>query len=340
MKKIIGITILMVFLLGIIPSGILAKENGLGNEKDDGNIEEMEQNEAKNQGEDSEIQTQEQGTDDEDETDNKNETENSNKKTWKERFEKVKANKVRALSKIKVEKAKENFLKAQAKFEQVKLNFEESKLRWEEAKKERKECTENCTEKETKLIEHVKEIVKDSADKMISHLEKVKSKIESNEELNETKVDAATTREELKEIAKEINQAWSRVKEQERLAVNLNARSSLVNLMEKLGKLGDDLELSIADAKTAGTEVGGAETYMAEFDAKMVLAEENYQKLNKKIEEAKAKTGDEKLSVLKEAKTYFENMRNNLKDAHEALKKAYKELKTNGIKPNILKEVD
>ncbi|MDD5177941.1 MAG: hypothetical protein PHT54_01495 [Candidatus Nanoarchaeia archaeon] len=357
MKKIIGMTILLVFLLGIIPSGILAKENGQGNGND--GLEE-ETNEIKNQGEDIQIRTMEQGADDEDETEDE-ESDDSGKKTWQERFENVIANKERALNKIKIDKAKENFLRAKEKFEKSKLEFEEKKLAWEEAKKARKECTENCTEKETKLIEHVKEVVTRSADKMISHLEKVKSKIESNEEITEeeateliaaidaeikniedlkVKVGAATTREELKEIAKEINQAWNRIREKERLAVTLNAKNSLVNLMERLGTLGDNLEVTIADAKTAGTEIGEAETYMTEFDAKMVLAEEAYTKFTAKIEDAKAKTGDEKLAVLKEAKTYFEDMRNNLKAAHEALKKAYKELKANGIKPNIIKEVD
>ncbi|MDD5253760.1 MAG: hypothetical protein PHG05_01475 [Candidatus Nanoarchaeia archaeon] len=353
MKKIIGITILMIFLLGIVPSGILAKENGPNNGKDNG--PEMEQNEVENQGEDIQIQTMEQGADDEDET------ADSNKKSWQDIFEKVLANKERALSKIKVDEARENFLRAKEKFEKSKLEFEENKLKWEESKRERKECKDNCTEKETKLIEHVKEVVKKSADKMISHLEKVKSQIESNEEITEEeateliaaidaeikniedlkiKADAATTREELKEIAKEINQAWNRIRERERLAVTLNAKNSLVNLMERLAKLGDDLEVTIADTKANGTEIGNAESYMAEFNAKMVLAQEAYTKFTEKTEEAKTKTGDERLNILKEAKTYFEDMKNNLKDAHEALKKVYKELKANGIRPKLTKEVD
>ncbi|MDD5331278.1 MAG: hypothetical protein PHE43_00435 [Candidatus Nanoarchaeia archaeon] len=355
MKKIIGITILMVFLLGIIPSGILAKENGQGNGNGDDDSQEMEQNEIQNQGEDMQIKTMEEGADDEDETDN------SDKKTWQDIFKKVVANKERALDKIKIGKAKENFLRAKEKFEKSKLDFEEKKLGWEEAKKERKECTENCTEKEERLIEHVKEVVIKSADKMISHLEKVKSKTESNEEITEEeateliaaidaeikiiedlkiKVEAATTREELKEIAKEINQAWNRVRERERTAVTLNAKNSLANLMERLVSLGEDLETTIADAKTAGSEIGEAETYMTEFNAKITLAEEAYTKFTAKTEEAKTKTGDEKLAVLKEAKTYFEDMRNNLKAAHTALKKAYKELKANGINPKIEKGVD
>src|SRR3989338_6555129 len=164
-----------------------------------------------------------------------NELKNSTEfKGYKERF----AYKARIIGKEKLREAKNRFLNAKEKYSETREKYNSTRLEFQEAKEKLAECkdqnTTECAQLEEEIRAKAKEHLLNIADVIIENLNKIKSKAESSKDLTEedaneliekidaqiqevedikAKIEAAETKEEITEAAKELKDKWALLKE-------------------------------------------------------------------------------------------------------------------------------
>ena len=200
--------------------------------------------------------------------------------TSKPNFEKYRQNlefKARALTKVKLEKArtnflkaKDNFLKARERYEGAHQKFSEAKLKVEECKEEE---TEKCMEIKEQIKEHAKESLTAIADRILEHLEKLKAKVESNEDLSE---------EEAAEIIAKIGEQKTSIEEakniietsetKEQVEASQEAATDSVDTSTEASEIVDKLpaEASEKSSEDKAVSGGGGEGDYDDNDAQII----------------------------------------------------------------------
>jgi len=156
-------------------------------------------------------------------------------KDWKVKVEKVKDRvREREIEKDKFLEANNKFLRAKNQYLQMKNLHLKVRSEFLDLKKQLAKCEkkgeDNCTKLEEQLMDKAKEDLTALADRIIQHLEKIKSKIEAADNLNETDaevmidkiddyisqledakdaIDGSDTQKELKEAAQDLKDLWN-----------------------------------------------------------------------------------------------------------------------------------
>ena len=266
-------------------------------------------------------------------------------KDWKVKEIKVKdLLKKRFVDEKKLIKARDNFLKAQNKYLEAKKNqlkvrdeFLGLKLRLAECKTTNK----NCSALENQTFEKAQEDLNQIADKLISYLDKVKSKVEGSENLNETEVndtiknidalitkledakdavDAADTKAELQAAGKLILNAWKEMDFKALFYAERLVHSRVGEIFTRSELLEKKLDMVVAKLENKSINVTGLQDLLDDFSAKIDDARIKMTKANKLFAEAKDLRAQNKTA---EAKDKLEQAKNLTSQAHHDLKDAH-----------------
>ena len=277
--------------------------------------------------------------------------------TSKPNFEKYRQNlefKARALTKVKLEKArtnflkaKDNFLKARERYEGAHQKFSEAKLKVEECKEEE---TEKCMEIKEQIKEHAKESLTAIADRILEHLEKLKAKVESNEDLSEEEaaeiiakigeqktsieeakniIETSETKEEVIEAAKTLKNAWARIKSRVRLNAARTVNARIGGIIVKSRQLEVKLEKTLERMAENGKDTSEVETLVVEFNTRIGAAKTSYESALEKFEEAKGTTPPD-TNLVQEGNDLMKEANKSLQEANKVLNDIIKSIKQAG----------
>ncbi|MBN2459891.1 hypothetical protein JXB28_06425 [Candidatus Woesearchaeota archaeon] len=268
-------------------------------------------------------------------------------KQWKINVEKVGERiRERVIEKSKLLEANNKFLRANNQYLEAKNLQLRARNEFLRLKEHLEQCEEdggdNCTEIEEQLLEKGKEDLIALADRLIQHLEKIKSKVEAAENLDEADaeamienideyisqledakddVDAADTKEELKEAAQAISDLWNDMeyyaKRYAERVIHAYTRGVFVRSELLEGKLEDML----ARLEEKGISTSELEDLLDDFSEHIDEARDKIKESSDLFNEAKElrATGD-----YEEAKEKLEQAKELNREAHDALKEAHK----------------
>jgi len=274
--------------------------------------------------------------------------------TSKPNFEKYRQNlefKARALTKVKLEKARTNFLKAKDNFLKARERYEDAHQKFSEAKLKVRECkeeeTEECMEIKEQIREHAKESLTAIADRILEHLDKLKAKVESNEDLSEEEaaeiiakieeqktsieeakniIETSETKEEVIEAAKTLKNAWSRIKSRVKLNAARTVNARIGGIIVKSKQLEVKLEKTLERMAENGKDTSRVETLITDFNTKIETAKTSYESALEKFEEAKETTPPD-TDLIQEGQDLMKEANKSLQEANKVLRDIIKSIK-------------
>lgn len=259
--------------------------------------------------------------------------------------------KVRQINIENLKEAKQNYGQAVKNLVQAREKSKEAHQAFLEAKQNLKTCTENCEELEAKTLQNAKDFLIRTADSMINHLEKVKTTLQSSEDLTDeevyemitkidaqikeledakAKVEAATTKAELKEATKTINDAWKRIREHARWYVGKLALAKHGGIIVKLKHLELRLQKVLEKMEENGKDTSTIQPLIDEFNTNIEEARKNFELATAKFKgfrdlpEPKGEAGSK---LIQEAQDYMKQSREQLAEAFRVLKEITKTVK-------------
>ncbi len=279
---------------------------------------------------------------------------------------------LKALKVVKVKNAEDLARKkiAEAKLEAVKQRFENAKEKFKEAKdalKEERDALKDAAAKndDAAILEHAKKYLLNTADALISHLEKIKSKVQESSqvsdeseakiaaeidaqinEINSIKAEivAAATKEQIKEAAKKLHVKWDRLKHAVRVYSERVVSARVEGLVNQGIVLEKKLDHILQKAKEQGIDVD-VSAEIADFSSKIALAKDKYAQAQAKLEavldlKAGNATNDQIKAAADEAKVLLKEARDALKEAHDVLKEIVKKIREAVPEADLSDEVE
>ena len=259
-------------------------------------------------------------------------------------FNKENAFKARTIAASKITEAKQDYLAAKGRFTMAKQRFDETTEKFARAKERVNECEgnedEECQIAREEIRIRAQEHVSNIADTIIEHLNQVRNRIESNEDLSEE--DAAEMIDEVESYIEEIEDAketilTSESKEEVLEAVN-NVRDRWQNMQNRLGvivgntvnarvggiivqseQLQIKLERILERMAENGRDTDSIETLVDEFGDSIEEAKADYKAAIGKFREAK--------DMETPGSALVQEGHNLMKEAHAALKEAQSKLR-------------
>ena len=268
---------------------------------------------------------------------------------------------LKSIKVVKIKKAEELGERkiSQARLNQVKEMFDKAKDEFKEAKEgfdnERKKLKESIEKKDQKAsVEHARNYLLNAADAMISHLEKIKAKVQENEniangaeakiiagidvqisEINAIKADvqAASTKEQVKESAKKIRDKLGSIKRLSEMYSERVVAARVEGIVNQEAVLEKRLDNVLEKAKEKGIEVNVSADISA-FSEKISAAKYKYGQAHANISEAielkekgePAESNEIKV-LIDNAKSLLNEARDAIKESHEILKRIVKKIK-------------
>jgi len=232
--------------------------------------------------------------------------------------------------------AKANYMQMKEKYENAREDFMKVRLRWRQFK--------NANES-PELMAKAKEFLTKAIDRGVAHIELVerwvdkinisdeeKSELKANLEESKAKleglkddVEAATTKQEIEDIAKQIREAWMDIRKDVKRIVGIGLNMRIKHILNRMELLSGRLNDRIEKLKEQGADTSNLESLLAEFNSNLNLANENYEKAKEKFNEAKsAKEVD---NIVREGNQFVREAHKYLKEAHATLVKIVKELR-------------
>lgn len=245
------------------------------------------------------------------------------------------------------------------KIEMLRNRFEEAKVKFEDAKDElenaRKEMKEAVKKRDTNAtIAHAKDYLLHTSDALISHLEKLKAKVQENENIPDDReativaqidaeitkinsikaeIEAATTREEIKDAAKKLRDEWNTLKHIVKLFTYRIVAARVEGIVNQGLVLEKRLDNILKKLNESGVQDDLTEQ-IDEFKAKISESRDKYKQAQAKLTEAidlraagEPADSDKIKTLLEEANDLLKQSRDALKDAHDLLKDIVKKVK-------------
>ena len=266
-----------------------------------------------------------------------------------------------ALNNLK--QAENKFKLAKQKYVKVNKVYREKKALFLDVKARLKACegveSNECTELREQAKEHAKEFLINGANMAIEHLNKIKHKIESAEDMDVDKaqeiiadidnaisklddaiaqVEAAQTKEEIQEAAKVINNVWKSIKHKERLHAARLVHAKVWNIIKRSEHLEERLDAALAKIEEQGIDVGDIDAKLDEFSAKIAEAKEKFENAKELLEEAddlktESPSEEEKTAIkelVSEARQLLREAHNDIKEAHQILMDVIQSIRSAG----------
>ncbi|MBW2981124.1 hypothetical protein KY360_06940 [Candidatus Woesearchaeota archaeon] len=243
----------------------------------------------------------------------------------------------RQIAENELEDSKERYRAAKERYEEAKERRELNKEEFLATKEQLKACkdvdSEECDELEENIIISAKEFLIESAELAIEHLNKIKERVESSDDISEEEaakiiedidnaiealqnaieeVNAAETKEEVKEAAKTIDSVWKRIKNRAKLHAARVVHAKVGEIIVRSRQLEAKLDRILERMEDEGIEVEDIDAKVGKFSDKIEEARVLHKHSTEMFIEAKESANP---GLVKEARELA-------KKAHEALKEA------------------
>ncbi len=237
--------------------------------------------------------------------------------------------------------------------------YENARERYEEAKEGLQDARQRLRHSlqsgnQTGTFEHAKNYLLRTADALINHLEKIKTKAQENEnipddkeveivaeidaeiaEINSIKleIEAATTREQIKELAKKLRDKWRELKHIIRFHTYRIVAARVMGIVNQGLVLEKRLDKILANLNESGIDVD-VDQEVEDFKDKINESRDLYKQAQGKLSEvidlrAAGEPADSETikALLEEARDLLKQSRDALKEAHDLLKEIVKKIK-------------
>ena len=234
---------------------------------------------------------------------------------------------------------------AKARFEEAKRHFEEVKASIKDAKEDLMDASdEEKAEKANDYLGHILDAIE-------KHLNKVLANIQENEYLTEAQVseltsainerlekvsglrsglESATTRDEIKALAKDVRELLKDVKDHTKVASGKAFSHRMGGVIVQSEHLQAKLEKVLERMTENGLDTSSAESLISEFGSLIDSAKVRFEAAIAKFKEAESLTGDDRAEVIKEAQSYMREAQADLKEARAKLKEITRSVKAQG----------
>ena len=261
------------------------------------------------------------------------------------KFKEENAFKAREIAGENLKKAKDAYMTAKEKFVNARNKAENTKEKFNAAKDKVLKCSgddsEECEEMREQINAKAKEHVMNIADVILEHLNKIKSRAESNEDLSEEEaaeiiaevdgyigeIEAAKetiatseSKEEIIKATNEIKNSWQRMKKNVEVTVGKLVNARIGGIIVKSEQLQIKLERIMERIAEEGTDTTELESLVDEFNISIETAKEKYKLAIEKFTEAKNNTITPDTALIREGQEF-------MKAAHAALQDAQKNLR-------------
>ena len=261
------------------------------------------------------------------------------------KFKEENAFKAREIAGENLKKAKDAYMTAKEKFVNARNKAENTKEKFNAAKDKVLKCSgddsEECEEMREQINAKAKEHVMNIADVILEHLNKIKSRAESNEDLSEEEaaeiiaevdgyigeIEAAKetiatseSKEEIIKATKEIKNSWQRMRKNVEVTVGKLVNARIGGIIVKSEQLQIKLERIMERIAEEGTDTTELESLVDEFNISIETAKEKYKLAIEKFTEAKNNTITPDTALIREGQEF-------MKAAHAALQDAQKNLR-------------
>jgi hypothetical protein len=258
--------------------------------------------------------------------------------------------KKREIAKEKLDKAETDYRNAQEKFKSMNDKYKDTLDKFSEFKDQYRLCqnstemnTTRCQDLNNKTIDQARQVIINSADRIIEHLNKVKAKIQSSEDLDEQKAqelitgldnaiaklqDAkkqaqeATTKDEIKAAAQNIKSIWKDyVQSREKIATARLLNARVWNIIQRSNHLETRLDQVLSNMQNRSINVSDIQDKLDAFSDAVADAKVHYDNATSLIKKAEALTGTS--NSTSEIDTLVNDAREQLRLASEDVKKAH-----------------
>ena len=265
--------------------------------------------------------------------------------------------KKRAVAADKRAEAKRRYEAARKRHDTLENESEDRGRAFDEVKAKLRDCGDDCEEIRAEAQARAKEYVAKSGERVLAHLDKVKSKIEGNENIDDERADeivakldaaiaevkaalvdaeAATTKEELRAAAKSISSIWKRIKHVAEAGAARVVTSRVGEIVVRSQQLEVKLEKLLAEIEERGTEVENLDALTDKFGVLIAEALELHKQSESLLEEVAVTRSQKRLltdeerdqltEMIKKAKKLSKDAQSTLKDAHGILVEIAKDL--------------
>jgi hypothetical protein len=256
--------------------------------------------------------------------------------------------KKRVVAQEQVQEAAKNYGQAVSNYAKLNSIYKDKRQAFLEVKNQLRNCTsidnEECNELRDAALERAKEYLINGADMVIQHLNKILSRTEGSEQIEEDEaekiiedvkgtivqlekaieqVKAAETKDEVQQAAKEINQAWERIKHKERLYAAKLVNAQVWNILRRSENLESRLDNILSEMEEQEINVTNIEEELDLFSEYVFDAKNKYNNATDLLEEARdllSEDGKADVSeITEEAKEWLRKAHDDLKEAHSIL---------------------
>ena len=253
--------------------------------------------------------------------------------------------KMRTIAKNDMDNARAEFEKSKEKLQNINKNYATKLKEFNDAKRDLGNCKNStstaCTGLNNKTVEKAREVVLDNADKVIENLNKLATKINSSENINSaeaasmvadiesaiTKLNdakqaasAATTKEQIKTAAQQINRIWTDIKSRQQVYSEYLVGKGLNSVITRSENLETKLETALANISAAGKDTTQLNAQISTFSAQVAKAKSEYQNATSLLAQAFAIAKDS--TQASQVKTLTDSARENISAAEKDLKDA------------------
>ncbi len=262
----------------------------------------------------------------------------------------------RVIAANKLKQAEQNYIRAGQNYLKALNSYKQVKGQFLEAKERLRECedvdSEECDELRERAQTHSKDMIVNSANMIIEHLNKIKEKVETSETMDPERAEeiiseidnsiseledaiaqaeSAETKEEIKEAAKTVSKLWIRIRHRERLHAASVVKARVWGIMKRSEHLEERLDSTLARMEEQGINVEDIDAEVDEFSAKIEEAKSKYEQAQELMDEAYLEEDKEKLKeIVDEAKQLIDQAHELLKEAHTLLVDIVKDIKAAG----------
>ena len=269
--------------------------------------------------------------------------------------------KKREISKLRLERARKNFMRAKNAYLMAKNAYNEKRRIFLDVKKKLKDCknlnSTRCNDIRERIKEDAKNFTIRAAEMIINHLEKIESKIEVDENMDEADaqhitldlnntinrlngiiddIKKAQTKNDIRDAARKIDSIWRRIKYRERVYAYRLINSDMWGVLKKSEKIEDRFDAKLAEMEERGINVSELQSKLDEYSAKGASAKGKYETAKQLLLQAhmialnSTGNGQEVSSFVKRAIDLIHESRQDLKDAVKIAREIIKGIKDAG----------
>jgi chromosome segregation ATPase len=206
----------------------------------------------------------------------------------------------RIVAREQLERARNAFEMAKERYNNAVERHDEAVNRWKEARQNLTNCagTDECDRLEARAVEQAKRFLQNHIELASSHLEKIKNRAEESERLTEAQVDqivdaieadlaqlaelkeeaeAAETKEEIKQIAKTLNEMWKKAMVKAKVHAEIIAGSITGEVIQRSEQLEKRLTCVLEQLDEQNLSTTELESLIEQFSDEVASAEQHFE---------------------------------------------------------------